>query len=77
MRLLMRNTFDLDPELVGEVQRRTGEKSPSRAINKALAEFIRRKKLDELRELLGTMDLEDNWRKNEEHELEDMRRNER
>jgi Arc/MetJ family transcription regulator len=73
----MRTTFDLDPELVQEVLRRTGEKNASRAINKALSEFIRRQKLDELRRLLGTMDLEDNWREMEERELEDMRRNER
>jgi hypothetical protein len=35
----MRTTYDIDPELVREVLKRTGEKSASKAINKVLSEF--------------------------------------
>jgi hypothetical protein len=72
----MRATYNIDRELVDEVLRRTGETNPSRAISKALTKFVRRQKIDELRKLLGTMDLADTWREDEERELQDMRRNE-
>lgn len=71
----MRTTLDVDPELLAEAEKITGEMSPSKVVNVALRELIRRQKLKGLRELLGTMDLEDNWKELEEQELEEMRRN--
>ena len=71
----MRTTLDVDPQLLEEAERITGEISASKVVNTALRELIRRQKLKELRELLGTMKLEDNWRELEEQELEEMRRN--
>jgi Arc/MetJ family transcription regulator len=66
--------LDIDPELLHRVEEITGESSPSKAVNLALKEFVRRRKLNELRQLLGTMNLEDNWRELEHAELEYMRR---
>jgi Arc/MetJ family transcription regulator len=74
---MMRSTYDIDPKLLSEAQAMLDEKSPSKAINFALRELVRRQKLQDLRRMLGTMDIEDNWRELEEQELEDMRRNQR
>lgn len=72
----MRTTVDIDPKLLEELVELTGEKSKSRALNKAAEEYIRRKRIDELRAMLGKIDLVDNWRELEELELEEMRDNE-
>ena len=69
----MRTTLDIEPDLLEEVSKLTGEKSHSKAVNKVLAEYIRRQKLEELRNLLGSMPLIDNWQELEELELEEMR----
>jgi Arc/MetJ family transcription regulator len=70
----MRTPLDMDRELLDRVDQITGESSPSKAVSLALKEFVRRKKLKELRQLLGTRDIEDNWRELERTELEYMRR---
>ena len=70
----MRTTLDVDPDLLAEAERITGELSASKVVNAALRELIRRQKLKQLRELIGNMDLEDNWRQLEELELEQMQR---
>ena len=57
----MRITVDIDEGLLKEAVTLTGEKSKSKALNKALEDYIRRKKIDELRAMLGTIDLVDNW----------------
>ncbi len=72
----MRTTLDIDPKLLAEAEEITGEGSPSKAVNLALRELVRRRKLHELRKMLGTMDLEDNWREMEEMELDEARRQE-
>ena len=70
----MRTTLDVDEKLLGEAAKLAGEKNKGRAVNKALAEFVRRRKIEELRKLLGEIDLVDNWRELEELELEEMRK---
>jgi metal-responsive CopG/Arc/MetJ family transcriptional regulator len=58
----MRTTLDINKELLDAIEEATGEKGLSKAVNKALSEFLRRRKLDELRESLGTGDLAlDDW----------------
>ena len=69
----MRTTLDLDPELVAEVERLTGVKGKSNAINAALVEYVRWKAVQELRSLAGKIELVDNWRELEELELEELR----
>ena len=59
---MMRTTLDIDEKLIEEAERLTGEKSASKAVNKALAEFIRRERAKELIASLGTWDLDlDDW----------------
>jgi Arc/MetJ family transcription regulator len=72
----MRTTIDVDPRLLAEAERITGETSPSKAVNAALRELVRRRKLSELREMLGTTDWEDNLAELEELEAEKARRRE-
>lgn len=57
----MRTTLNIDEKLIDEVAKLTGEKNKGKAVNKALEEYIRRKKIEELRAMLGTIDLVDNW----------------
>ena len=68
----MRTTLDIDEKLLGDVVKVTGEKSKSKAVNKALEEYVRSKKIDELRALAGKLDILDNWCELEELELEEQ-----
>jgi Arc/MetJ family transcription regulator len=72
----MRTTIDIDEKLLEAAEKITGEKSPSKAVNTALRELVRRQKIRELREMLGTTNWEDNWKALEELELEKTRRRE-
>jgi Arc/MetJ family transcription regulator len=67
----MRTTVDIDEKLLAEAERITGETSPSKAVNAALRELVRRQKLRELRDLIGKGGLVDNWRELEELELKE------
>ena len=57
----MRTTLDVDEKLLEGVLEVTGEKSKSKAVSKALEEYIRRKRIQELRDMAGTIDLADSW----------------
>ena len=70
----MRTTLDVDEKLMETMLKMTGEKSKSKAVNKALKDFIRRKSIDELRAMAGKIDLIDNWRELEELELEEQKK---
>jgi Arc/MetJ family transcription regulator len=69
----MRTTLVVDKKLLEEATRYAGEKSPSETVNRALREYVRRRKLQELRQLLKETTLEDTWEADEEAELEEMR----
>ncbi len=73
----MRTTLDVDEKLVEEAEKVTGEKSPSKAVNSALADYFRLRKLARLRDMLGKLELEDNWSEIEELELREARENAR
>jgi Arc/MetJ family transcription regulator len=70
----MRTTVDIDEKLLAEAERITGETSPSKAVNVALRELVRRQKLQKLRKLIKETTLADTWREDEEAELEEMRK---
>ena len=69
----MRTTVDVDDKLLAEAETMLGEKSPSKTVNFALRELVRRRKLEKLRSWIGRGDLIDNWREMEELELKEMR----
>jgi len=70
----MRTTINIDANLVSELVRVTGEKDRGKAVNTALAEFLRRRRLEELRSLRGNIEIEDNLDELEQLELDKMRR---
>jgi Arc/MetJ family transcription regulator len=70
----MRTTLDIDPELLERAEEILGEKSPSKTVNKALREIIRKKAVEDLIAMAGKIDLIDNWRELEEQELAEMKR---
>ena len=54
----MRITLDLPSELLDEAQRLLGFKSKTDTVVLSLRELIRRRRIDELRELLGSVTLD-------------------
>ena len=74
----MRTTLNIDEKLLEEVLCETGERDKGRAVNAALAEFIRRKKIERLLASRGAFpDLRsrDEWHEADlEAELEHMRK---
>lgn len=58
----MRTTLDIDERLVEAVVGLTGEENKGKAVNKALAEYVRRVRIEELLDSLGKLDLDlDDW----------------
>ena len=55
----MRTTLDIDPDLLDTVVETTGERSKTRAVNRALEEYVRRVKINELRAMAGRIPLND------------------
>ena len=68
----MRTTLDVDADLLDAVVETTGERSKSKAVNKALEEYVRRKRVAELREIAGNIALVNNLRELEALELKEM-----
>ncbi|HEX5370939.1 MAG TPA: type II toxin-antitoxin system VapB family antitoxin [Dehalococcoidia bacterium] len=65
--------MDVDEKLLSEAETILGENSPSKTVNYALKELVRRRKLEELRSWMGRGDLMDNLREMEDLELKEMR----
>ena len=58
----MRTTLDIDEKLLEDVVKISGEKSKSKAVNKAMEEYLRRHNLNKLLDLQGKLDLDlDDW----------------
>lgn len=57
----MRTTIDVDEHLLEEVVEVTGEASKSKAVSKALEEYLRRVRIDDLLSLRGKIDLDLDW----------------
>lgn len=55
----MRTTLDVDPDLLDAVVETTGERSKTKAVSKALEEYVRRTKIAELRAMAGRIHLDD------------------
>ena len=73
----MRATLNIPDELLSEVQKTTGEKSKTKAIVKAMEEFIRQKKIKELIALRGKVKIDYDWKKEEEQEIAAQKKRER
>ena len=58
----MRTTLDIDSKLLDQVVNTTGEKTKSKAVNEALASYLKDQGMRKLLGLQGKLDLDlDNW----------------
>lgn len=57
----MRTTLNIDEKLIEEVTKLTGEKSKGKAVSEALKEYVKSKRIEDLRSMLGKTDLVDDW----------------
>jgi len=77
----MRTTLNFPDELIKELHRFSNEKSKTKAISKAIKEYIRRKKVEHLLSLSGKINIKYDWEKEEEKEIEledkEIKRNEK
>lgn len=65
----MRTTLSLDDKLITELMAVTGARTKTEAIHLAIAEFLRKKKVEGLLALEGKVHLDLDWRELEELEL--------
>ena len=66
----MRTTLDIDQKLLDQVVAITGERNRGRAVNLALAAFVRRQRVQDFVALAGSIDLVDDWHRLEEVEID-------
>jgi Arc/MetJ family transcription regulator len=55
-RLIMRTTIDINGDLISEVMKISGIKTKKKAVLVALREYLRYKKIEELKSLIGNYD---------------------
>lgn len=65
----MRTTLDIDEKILSEVAKITRQKNKSKAVSKALEDYIREIKIGQLKELSGKVRIIENWGKLREMEL--------
>ncbi len=65
----MRATLNIPDDLIVEVQKLSGEKSKTKAIVTAMQDYVREKKIKMLLELRGKIQIDYDWQKEEELEL--------
>ncbi|MBW2050112.1 MAG: type II toxin-antitoxin system VapB family antitoxin [Deltaproteobacteria bacterium] len=67
----MRTTLNVDEKILEEVITLTGAKNRSQAINVVLQDFVKKKRLQKLLDLRGTLHLDNNWKDLREMELDE------
>jgi hypothetical protein len=65
----MRTTLDLNEKLIEQLMKVTAAKSKTDAIHQAVADLIRRRKLERLKSLSGKVRLDLDWKKLEDVEV--------
>jgi Arc/MetJ family transcription regulator len=54
----MRTTVDIDPKLLADAMRLTEAKTKKEVIHRSLTEMVRRHRIEQLKAMAGTMDLD-------------------
>jgi Arc/MetJ family transcription regulator len=67
----MRTTINIKDEVIKQVVQYTGAKNMSQAVNEVLENFVREKRRQKLFDLKGKLQLEDNWQKLREMEIDE------
>ncbi len=65
----MRTTLNLDEELMKDLMKATRARTKTDAIHQAIADLIRRKKLEKLKSLSGKIRVDLDWKKIEKAEM--------
>jgi Arc/MetJ family transcription regulator len=68
---MMRTTINIKEKTVQEVMHITGAKNKSQAINEALEAYVKEKRVKQLLELKGKLNLDENWKTLREMELDE------
>lgn len=73
----MRTTLNLDDHIMHDLLRVTQADTKTQAVTEAVKDYVRRRRLEELRQLRGKLHLRADWRRWERVELRDQKRLER
>ena len=66
----MRTTLNISDKLIEDLHRFSQEKSKTRAVSIAIEDYIKRKKIERLLSLSGKINIDYDWKKEEEREAE-------
>lgn len=67
----MRTTLNIKDDVIKQVLELTGAKNKSQAVNQVLEAFVQEKRTQKLLNLKGKLNLEENWQKLREMELDE------
>jgi len=70
----MRTTLDLDEKLIEELLKATEAKTKTEAIHQAIAEMIRKKKIEKLKSLSGKIRFDLGWKEMKKIELREQKK---
>ena len=69
----MRTTINVSDELMNALLERTKSRTKTQAIETAIREYLDRKAVEDLISLSGKIDIDPDWRKEEEAELDEYK----
>lgn len=71
----MRTTININEELLDALMRCTGARTKTRAVELAIEEYLKRQAIEDLIALSGKVNIDLDWQKEEEAELDEYRNN--
>ena len=69
----MRTTINVNDELMNALLKRTKSRTKTQAIETAIREYLDKKAVEDLISLSGKIDIDPDWRKDEEAELDEYK----
>lgn len=69
----MRTTLDINEDVLEDVVKLTNQKNKSKAVEQVLQEYVRRQKIERLISALGSLDMEEDWRRLRDGEMDEPR----
>lgn len=69
----MRTTINVNDELMNALMKRTGARTKTQAIVTAIREYLKRTAVEDLISLSGNIDIDADWQKEEESELDEYK----
>ena len=69
----MRTTINIQDDLMGKLLAGTKSKTKTKAVEIAIKDYIEKKSIEDLLSLSGKIDIDPNWKKEEEAELNGYR----